>query len=112
MQATRSNMSLTTKLLLGLIVVLSGAALYMYFFGTKKVATPDTTALANATAQQGTQLTALNSQVQDKVSRTELANIIQKTQLPLVTTSPIGPDEIDGVAADTFINNLKTQLTN
>jgi hypothetical protein len=98
-------MKLTTKLLLGLIAILAGAALYMYLFRTKKVATPDTTAQANTAAQ----LTALN---QDKVSRTELANIIQKTQLPLVTTSPIGVDEIDGIAADVFINNLKTQLTN
>jgi hypothetical protein len=94
-------MKLTTKLFLGLIAILAGAALYMYLFRTKKVATPDTNTAA--------QLTALNL---DKVSRAELANIIQKTQLPGATTSPIGVDQITGNSPETFIDSIKTKLTN
>ncbi len=103
-------MNLTTKILLGIVAALTGLALYFYFFrrtSAPLVAT-DTNVLATQNAQQANQLATLNNQVQDKVGRTELANILQVTQPTAQPTSEtlLELDDVD------VVQNFKDKLTN
>ncbi|GAB3761323.1 hypothetical protein [Spirosoma pomorum] len=98
-------MKWTTKLLLGLAALLAIVALYQYYVRrtvvAKQAAAPDTSSLANMTAMQATQISALTSQVQSLA-----------TQQPVIVSAGGSPQTTSGQAPDTFIQSIKTQLTN